>query len=554
MLPRVKIDFKNGSLGNVAPKADGVCGLAITGSPVADKFALLTPYILHQLEGLADLGITSAEDDDNAFIYKHVKEFYAEAKEGAELWLMGFSNATLPSAICDNTQNNAKKLLQLANGKLRCLAVAFNPASAEGEEELPLAMLNAHQLAEWTTENLYAPLFILLEGRNFTKENVATLADLSQYDYNRVGVLIGDTVSESAGAAVGLLLGRIAAIPVQRHIGRVRDGAVAALNIFIDDQDPAIANVETINDKGYITFRTFTGKAGYFFSDDNLATEVSDDYRSIARRRSIDKAYRIIYQTMLERINDEIPVNATGGIPAAIAKAWEADIVSAVVNQMGANGELGNDPDNANDKGVKAYINPEQNVVATSQFKVQAQIKPFGYAKYIDVELGEMFDKNFERKAFFTQAWTPRKREDKGTLLLRTGKLRRSIRKEISGDSIRFTSSESYTAIHNEGGVLMVTKKMKKFFWAKYLEASGKVRTIKKGTSAKSKSNLRISAAAQAWKYMAMMREGSKIKIPQRQFIGDAPEVRIAVEKIFNEKLKVLEPEIKKYLTPKHSK
>ena len=44
----------------------------------------------------------------------------------------------------------------------------------------------------------------------------------------RVGVLIGDTISQSKGAAIGILAGKLASIPVQRHIGRVKDGALSA--------------------------------------------------------------------------------------------------------------------------------------------------------------------------------------------------------------------------------------------------------------------------------------------------------------------------------------
>ncbi len=183
-------------------------------------------------------------------------------------------------------------------------------------------------------------------------------------------------------------MGRIAAIPVQRHIGRVRDGALKILCAYVGDKDPSVANVEAIHDKGYITFRTFTGKSGYFFTDDCLATAEADDYRSIARRRTIDKAYRIIYQTMLENVNDEIPITDEGYLVPSMVKSWESEIIAAVVNQMTTNGELGSDPTDADDTGVKVYINPEQNVASTNRINVVAQVKPYGYAKFIDVELG----------------------------------------------------------------------------------------------------------------------------------------------------------------------
>ena len=398
-LPNVNIDFTNGALGSVAPNADGVVGLAITGVPVEDKFLLNHRYILRSMAGLAALGITAEADDDNAFAYKTVREFYDQAGEGAELHLMAFANTLKPSQILDKNTNNAKALLQGANGSIRCLCVAFQPA--EGyvptitnglDSDMAAAMLNGQALAEWATNTMFAPLFVILEGRAFTNANVANLSDLSEYKYNRVAVLIGDTVSSSTGAAVGLLAGRIAQTAVQTHIGRVRDGALGAPNIFIEDLEPNAADITTIHDKGFITFRQLVGLAGFYFSDDNLATAIADDFRSIARRRTIDKAYRIAHHNMLQNVNDNLPISSTGGISAIIAKNWENEVIQAVATQMA--GELGADPDDPTDRGVRAFVDPNQNVVATGMITVILQVKPFGYAKFITVELGFYINQN----------------------------------------------------------------------------------------------------------------------------------------------------------------
>lgn len=395
MLPRVKIDFSNGVLGSVSPSADCVVGLVCTATAVTNKLELAKPYILYRLDGLAELGVTSDTDDANAFLYKQVKEFYNQAGDGAELWIYGLPNSVNPSTACDTSENYAKDFIQRANGRLRCLAVAFKPAAGytatitDGlDSDVMTAALNAQALAVWATTSLYAPLFVLLEARGYDNDNIEALPDLTENTYNRVGILIGDTVSDSTGSAVGVLAGRIASCPVQRHIGRVKDGALNVLKVYIGDKDAAVANVETLNNKGFITFRTFTGKSGYFFTDDSLSTAVADDYRSIARRRTIDKAYRICYATMLEHINDEVPVTDGGQLVPAMCKSWESEIITAVVNQMTANGELGSDPSDSGDKGVKCYIDHNQNVLATSKIDITVQVKPYGYAKYIEVELG----------------------------------------------------------------------------------------------------------------------------------------------------------------------
>jgi len=296
--------------------------------------------------------------------------------------------------MVDKTQNYAKLLIQDAQGVLKGIFVAFNPANGYTpviedalDKDLKTAMLNAQQLAEWSTSELYAPLFVVLEGRHFSGA-VADLLTLTAYEYNRVGVLIGDTVSASTGAAVGLLAGKVAAIPVQRHIGRVKDGALPITAAYIKDLSASKADVASIHDKGFITFRNFTGKAGYYFSDDCLATKETDDYRSLARRRTIDKAYRIAYATLVDELNDEIPLSATGTIAPALAKSWEATVETAIVNEMTANGNLGIDPSDDTDTGVKCFIDHNQNVVSSSRIEAVLRVKPYGYAKYIDVKLG----------------------------------------------------------------------------------------------------------------------------------------------------------------------
>lgn len=392
MLPGVNINFSNGALGTVAPSADCVAGLIVTAAAVSDTFVLGNGYILHQMSDLATLGLNST---NNAFAYKHIKEFYDTAGDGAELWLMGVADSVKPSDAVDKENAYAKKLFLLSNGRIRFIAVAHKPAAAyeadieDGlDSDVLVAAQKAQQLAEWATDSRFAPLFVLLAARGYAKENITELADLTKFNYNRVGVVLGDTVKESEGAAVALVAGQIAACPVHRHIGRVRNGSLPVMSLFIDDEDPSVANVETVNDKGYITFRTFTGKSGYFIADDNLATSTSDDYRSIAHRRTIDKAYRIAYNTMLEFVNDEVPVTDDGYISPAYAKGIESEVIASIANEMAAAGELGTDPSDTSDKGCKCYVNPKQNILATSKLNMVIQVKPYGYAKYIDIELG----------------------------------------------------------------------------------------------------------------------------------------------------------------------
>lgn len=143
------------------------------------------------------------------------------------------------------------------------------------------------------------------------------------------------------------------------------------------------------------------------------------------------------------------------------------------------------------------------------------------------VEISGEFDRNFQRKAFFSRPWPPRKTKGKDSLLMVTGKLRRSIRCRVEADGVVWETSERYAAIHNHGGSIAVTAKMKRFFWYKYKSTRNDV-----------------------WKWMALMKAGSRITIPQRQFLGDHPEVRKRAEAVIQRNLQKAANDLIRKLKP----
>jgi hypothetical protein len=97
-LPKVSILFENGALAGVAPDADGIAGLVVAGVAKAatdtkKAFELNKAYLLRRLSDLTDMNVTSAVNDGNALAYRHVKAFFDEAGDGAELWLMCLAQA-----------------------------------------------------------------------------------------------------------------------------------------------------------------------------------------------------------------------------------------------------------------------------------------------------------------------------------------------------------------------------------------------------------------------------------------------------------------------------
>lgn len=157
----------------------------------------------------------------------------------------------------------------------------------------------------------------------------------------------------------------------------------------------------------------------------------------------------------------------------------------------------------------------------------------------IQVGLSDEFDRNFERQAFFSEAWARRKSPNRpgGTLLIDTGNLRRSVRSRTTENSITFFTDLPYAAIHNDGGEIVVTAKMKRFFWYKYYEATGSFGRKKNGERRNDKRTQQLSTEADFWRFMALKRAGTTIRIPRRRFLGAGPEVERIVREIIEENL-----------------
>lgn len=156
----------------------------------------------------------------------------------------------------------------------------------------------------------------------------------------------------------------------------------------------------------------------------------------------------------------------------------------------------------------------------------------------VQVELRDEFDRNFSRQGFFGEQWARRKSplaKAGSAILTGTGALRRSITSRISGNSLTFSSDLPYAALHNEGGEIRVTPRMRRFFWAKYYAARGSFGYRKDGRKRQNKRNAYLTEEAAFWRAMALKPVGSSIQMPRRQFLGTHPKLEQLVREIIEE-------------------
>ncbi|MCW3467636.1 DUF2586 family protein [Chitinophaga nivalis] len=377
-LPKVAITLGNGNLGRSVATADGVAGLLLTGI-ATDALPLFAPKVIFSLEEAVALGITATTT--NVAAYRHIKEFYDLAGNGAELHLMLVNDSFTLTQMADVTnEDGAKKLLDAAQGRVRLLGLTRQSPTTDSQDGIDkdslAAVLKAQQLALAYAAQ-YKPVRILVEGKSVLTESIATVKDLRTLNANHVGVVIGSTTNDGS-AAVGLVLGRAAAIPVQRNLGRVKDGALPVLQAYINTRKAEeITSGDLLHDKGYIFFRSFAGRSGYFLNDDPMCAPVTDDYSQLSLGRVIDKATIICYQTYLEELNDEISVDENGNLSIPVIKYLQNKIETAV--NLGMADEI---------SAFHAFIDAAQNVISTGKLTVKASIVPMGYTKKIDVLLG----------------------------------------------------------------------------------------------------------------------------------------------------------------------
>lgn len=387
MLPNIKFNIAKNGLGRLQADIQKIPGLIITGETVANKVTIGKSYQVFSMQEVEDLGIT---ETTNAFAYKHLKAFYDVTGEGAELWLMLMSDATTMSVATDKAQSIATKLIQDAAGRIRVLGVVKKSTGGETitnglDADVDMAATKAQELA-LDFEKRYFPFRVILSGNTFSGKAI-DLKDYTQTALNKVSVLLCNNDGEKE-ASIGIALGRVASIPVQRNIGRVKDGAVESTKAYFtsgESVESLFTSWEAIHNKGFIILRNYVGRSGFYFSDDPTLTNNADDFKSLANGFVMDKAVIIAYNVLSGELLDEVPVTPAGLIHPAIIKNWQTNVESQIDGLMTSQGEL---------SACKVFIDENQKVLSTGVMVVNIQLQPVGYAKYITVNIG--FTTNIE--------------------------------------------------------------------------------------------------------------------------------------------------------------
>ena len=385
----VNITLANGQLGATLQTNDGIAGMVLTGDTDGGGYAVGTPILITGTDNLVAQGITLA---GNPFAYRQVKEFYDEGGPGALLYLL-LVPATLTVAQMADHANaaGAKKLLNYGQGKIKVLGIMSDDTAVAAAVGVSVPLSNGLNGDVYTAATNMAVLaadyfaaqkpFRAIIGGTSYDDTPGDLTDITAGSANnRTAILLGDTVT-GVNACLGLLLGRMASIPVMRKVSRVRTGTISATAAWLGmaTLETAAADAAIIASKGFITWTSYPTVAGYFFSGDGTCSATTNDYHFLARGRVIDKAHILAYATFVQEADDEVPVNEDGTLDAGFCKWLSQQIVNQVNNTMTANKEISS---------VQCLIDPAQNILSTNTLNVVLKIVPVGYATDIEINLG----------------------------------------------------------------------------------------------------------------------------------------------------------------------
>lgn len=379
-LSNVNITVNRDGLGLIAVQSDGAAGISLRGEAVSGKLELSKPYLIYSVADAEKLGIEAT--GVNAAAYRQIDEFYQTAGTGTKLYIILSDKASKNSAL----KETLKKMLEYANGSIVLLGMSWPDAAKTSPVEqggLIKEVFDTQTMLQTLSveyTNRIMPFISVIDGAGF-KGDANALTDLTTMNNYRTVISLTATDNSGVGA-IGQLLGSIMAQPVHRKISRVKNGSLPMTQgeafltdkVSIEGRDEQLG---AITDKGYLVYRTFPGRTGYFYNGDFTATLPTDDLCSIARLRVMDKALKIAYNTYVNELDDEIDVTEDGNLEPAHVSYLQEVIYNQIMGNM-----------NDSISGFSVVIDPSQNILSGKGLDISLSITPKGYLNPINVTLG----------------------------------------------------------------------------------------------------------------------------------------------------------------------
>lgn len=384
-LSKVIINIAGGGLGRRAPNNDKISGLLFFNTNLPSGFSstdrVKKVYTLEEAEAL---GI--AEDSVNHnFEHYHISEYFRIHPEG-ELWIGIFA---VPAGAYDFTEITT--MVNIAQGEIRQLGVCANALTYVNTQAATINAVVALLDAEGKR------LSVLYMANITATADITTLADTRAQDSEKVTVVIAEDGGGRGAAmaaalatsvsAIGAAIGATSRARVSESIG---NPANFNMSNGVELEVPAYANGQLVSaistsaqgalkDKGYLILRKYLPKLnGTFFERCPTATLVTSDFAWMEYNRVIDKAIRLVDSVLTPQLNATLLLNDDGTLQDDTIGYFE-DLCKGQLNAMENDGDI---------SASQVLIDPDQDVLATSNLTVTIKVLPLGIAEFITVNIG----------------------------------------------------------------------------------------------------------------------------------------------------------------------
>lgn len=398
----ITFNIQEGGLGRAIPGKDYFSGIAFpfidaqlpAGFGVADRFK-----IVHTLQEAEALGIVNDSANDSVKIaHYHIAQYFRMLNKSGNTGVLYINLFDENAGVYDGGQQ-VEDLQNFADGELRQVAVYYDISFASSLVDAVNASIDTLLAAD-------RPLIAVIGADISGVADLSTLVDLRALDKKWVSVDIaqdgsglGAALAVAAGqsiTALGATLGTIALSNVHENIGWVDKFDVAD---SVEFQEPAYANgdlvkdtanalIDTINTQGYLQLIKRQEITGTFYLDSPQTTLATSDFAFIENARTMFKAVRLCRQRLLPFINSPLYVDATSGQLSESTIFGLENACLTALEQMAQAGEISVDQATGKLPKGSVLIDPDQDVLATSQVIITVKIVPVGVAREIIVNIG----------------------------------------------------------------------------------------------------------------------------------------------------------------------
>lgn len=373
---------------------------------------------INSMDDLKELGITAYSGDTKKDLlfgipYYHINHFFGIQGSTGRLFIM--------FADCGVDWNAIEQMQRAAHGMINQLGVwteqsLWKQTDPKAETySIDLVTDLQSKAASLADEN--APLSILLCANSAviaTDEESVKKVELGKIptcviNARFVSVLLGQGLDADVSAMqlanqnltpignIGAALGCIASASVQESfawvnkfnlIGYFPDIEMGFGDVTLNSESKLTSTLkysslnkiqlDDLDDKGYIFLCKYSGlESGVFFSKDQTCS--NEDYRTVARNRTIHKSRRAVRNALLPYVNSPLKVDPSTGYLSSAKITMFQNIVSDILTTMQNNEEI---------SGFSVTIDKNQNVLKNDTLIIKYSLVPVGVASRIEVVEG----------------------------------------------------------------------------------------------------------------------------------------------------------------------